>query len=58
MIQNETKILMFLYAKKIALIIAIALSVYIFGYFSGLTRYQPDVIKVIFNNPSSLIQRS
>jgi hypothetical protein len=58
MIQNETKLLMYLYAKKIGSIIAIALCVYIIGYFSGLAQYQPETIKVILNDPAFILQRS
>lgn len=58
MIQNETKFLMFLYAKKITFIIGIALCIYIFGYVVGLARYQPETIKVILNDPRAIFQRS
>lgn len=58
MIQNETKFLMFLYAKKLAVIIGIAFCVYILGYFYGLARYQPEVIRVILNDPSFILQPS
>lgn len=57
-IQNETKVLIYLYAKKISVIIGIAVCVYIAGYISGLSRYQPETIKVILNDPSSILQRS
>ncbi|MBL7546266.1 MAG: hypothetical protein JNL11_20770 [Bdellovibrionaceae bacterium] len=58
MIQNETKLLMFLYAKKITLVIFLAVCIYIFGYFAGLAQYQPETIKVILNNPISILKRS
>lgn len=58
MIQNETKFLMYLYAKKITLFIGIALCIYIVGYISGLARYQPETIRVILNDPSVILQRS
>ena len=58
MIQNEMKILMFLYAKKLMSIIALAVFVYILGYFSGLARYQPEVIRVILTDPRFILQKS
>ncbi|GEM_PF-2835773 len=57
-IQNETKLLIYLYAKKISILIAIAVCVYIVGYVSGLAQYQPETIKVILNDPSTILQRS
>ncbi len=57
-IQNETKFLIYLYAKKISIIIGVALCVYIIGYVAGLAQYQPETIKVILNDPSSILQRS
>jgi len=57
-IQNETKLLIYLYAKKISILIGIAVCVYIIGYISGLAQYQPETIKVILNDPSSILQRS
>ncbi len=57
-IQNETKFLIYLYAKKISILIAIAVCVYIVGYVSGLAQYQPETIKVILNDPSTILQRS
>ena len=57
-IQNETKILIYFYAKKISIIIGVALCVYIVGYVAGLAEYQPETIKVILNDPSSILQRS
>ncbi len=57
-IQNETKLLIYLYAKKISIIIGIAVCVYIVGYISGLSQYQPETIKVILNDPSTILQRS
>lgn len=58
MIQNETKILMFLYVKKMIFIFSVAVCVYILGYFSGLARFQPQTIKIILNDPGSILQRS
>lgn len=57
-IQNETKFLIYLYAKKISIIIGVALCVYVVGYVAGLAEYQPETIKVILNDPSSILQRS
>ncbi|OYZ20315.1 MAG: hypothetical protein B7Y39_10855 [Bdellovibrio sp. 28-41-41] len=57
-IQNETKFLIYLYAKKISIIIGVSLCVYVVGYVAGLAEYQPETIKVILNDPSSILQRS
>lgn len=58
MIQNETKLLMFLYARKVAFIMAITICVYIMGYIYGLARFQPETIKVILNDPAFVLQPS
>jgi hypothetical protein len=57
-IQNETKLLIYFYAKKISIIIGVALCVYMIGYVAGLAQYQPETIKVILNDPSSILQKS
>lgn len=57
-IQNETKFVIYLYAKKISVIIGVAVCVYIVGYVAGLAQYQPETIKVILNDPSAILQKS